>query len=210
MNDAADPDAELRHQAVAAMRRARRPGPEPRQHRQPEPATAGWRLLDHAHRHGRPSDLSADDLVWLGRRRPRAAGAWRTVERVAFPPGDLRARGPTCSAVVHAHSGHATALACLRRELPAFHYMVAVAGGDSVPCTPYHLFGTEALSQAVATAFGHRQACLMANHGLVAAGLDAGAGDEGGGRGRGAVRASTCRRWRWASRRCCRPSRWPR
>jgi L-fuculose-phosphate aldolase len=61
-------------------------------------------------------------------------------------------------------------MACLRRELPAFHYMVAAAGGDNVPCVPYHLFGTEALSQAVAAAFADRQACLMANHGLVAGG----------------------------------------
>jgi L-fuculose-phosphate aldolase len=70
------------------------------------------------------------------------------------------------------HSVHATAVACLRRDLPAFHYMVAIAGGDSVPCTPYHLFGTEALSQAVAAAFADRHACLMANHGLVAGGRD--------------------------------------
>ena len=72
--------------------------------------------------------------------------------------------------MLHTHSTHATALACLRYELPAFHYMVAVAGGDSVPCVPYHLFGTEALSQAVAGALRERDACLMANHGLVAAG----------------------------------------
>jgi len=65
---------------------------------------------------------------------------------------------------------HATALACLRRGLPAFHYMVAVAGGDSVPCVSYHLFGTEALSAAVAKAMQGRDACLLANHGLVAAG----------------------------------------
>jgi L-fuculose-phosphate aldolase len=52
--------------------------------------------------------------------------------------------------------------------------MVAVAGGDSVPCTPYHLFGSEALSQAVAAAFRERHACLMANHGLVAGGRDLG------------------------------------
>jgi L-fuculose-phosphate aldolase len=48
--------------------------------------------------------------------------------------------------------------------------MVALAGGDSVPCVPYHLFGTEALSAAVAAAFADRHACLMANHGLVAGG----------------------------------------
>jgi L-fuculose-phosphate aldolase len=72
--------------------------------------------------------------------------------------------------VLHTHSTHAAALACLRRELPAFHYMVAIAGGDNVPCVPYALFGTEALSQAVAGAFAGRDACLMANHGLVAGG----------------------------------------
>ena len=69
--------------------------------------------------------------------------------------------------------GHARflgALACLRRPLPAFHYMVAVAGGDSVPLVPYFTFGTEALSQAVAAALATRDACLLANHGLVAGG----------------------------------------
>jgi L-fuculose-phosphate aldolase len=74
------------------------------------------------------------------------------------------------NAIVHTHSVHAAALACLRRPLPSFHYMVAVAGGHDVPCVPYHLFGTEELSAAVAAAFAGRDACLMANHGLVAAG----------------------------------------
>jgi L-fuculose-phosphate aldolase len=73
-------------------------------------------------------------------------------------------------AIVHTHSVHAAALACLRRALTAFHYMVAVAGGHDVPCVPYHVFGSEALSQAVAAAFVERDACLMANHGLVAGG----------------------------------------
>ena len=77
---------------------------------------------------------------------------------------------PELRAVVHVHSVHATALASLRRPLPAFHYMVAIAGGDDVPCTPYHLFGSDALSQAVAGAMRERNACLMANHGLVAGG----------------------------------------
>jgi L-fuculose-phosphate aldolase len=65
---------------------------------------------------------------------------------------------------------HAAALACLRRPLPSFHYMVAVAGGHDVLCVPYRLFGTEGLSEAVAGAMRERDACLMANHGLVAAG----------------------------------------
>jgi L-fuculose-phosphate aldolase len=113
-------------------------------------------------------DLRPQDLVWLGWDGTQR-GDWRPSSEWHFHQAIYCAR-PDLQAVLHTHSTHAAALACLRRELPAFHYMVAVAGGDSVPCVPYHLFGTEALSQAVAGAFASRDACLMANHGLVAGG----------------------------------------
>lgn len=113
-------------------------------------------------------DLTADDLVWLGwdgtqRGRYKPSSEWH------FHQAIYEAR-PELQAVVHTHSTHATALACLRRGLPAFHYMVAVAGGDSVRCAPYQLFGTPALSAAVLQALQGRKACLLATHGLVAAG----------------------------------------
>jgi L-fuculose-phosphate aldolase len=60
------------------------------------------------------------------------------------------------------------ALACLRRDIPAFHYMVAMAGGADIRCAAYATFGTQALSDAVLTALQDRRACLMANHGLLA------------------------------------------
>jgi L-fuculose-phosphate aldolase len=113
-------------------------------------------------------DLRAEDLVWLGW-DGTLHGAWQPSSEWHFHQAIYRVR-PDLHAIVHTHSVHATALACLRRELPAFHYMVAVAGGHDVPCVPYHLFGTEALSLAVAAAMHERDACLMANHGLVAAG----------------------------------------
>lgn len=115
-----------------------------------------------------PGDLHAADLVWMAG-DGSVQGAWQPSSEWPFHGAIYRAR-PDLHTVVHMHSVHATALACLRRELPAFHYMVAVAGGDSVPCTAYHMFGTEALSRAVAEAFVDRHACLMANHGLVAGG----------------------------------------
>jgi len=114
------------------------------------------------------AEVGADDLVWLGD-DGSVRGAWQPSSEAPFHRAVYAARADL-HAVVHVHSVHATALACLRRPLPAFHYMVAVAGGDSVPCVPYHLFGSEALSQAVARAFGDRHACLLANHGLVAGG----------------------------------------
>ncbi len=120
-----------------------------------------------------PTGMGADelgplDLVWLGM-DGTLRGDWQPSSEAPFHRAVYLAR-PGLNAVVHAHSPNATALACLERGLPAFHYMVAIAGGDSVPCTPYHLFGSEALSQAVAEALRDRDACLMAHHGLVAAG----------------------------------------
>jgi L-fuculose-phosphate aldolase len=113
-------------------------------------------------------ELQPQDLVWLGW-DGTLKGDWQPSSEWHFHSAIYAAR-PDLHAVLHTHSAHATALACLRRSLPAFHYMVAVAGGDSVPCVPYHLFGTEALSRDVAGAMHDRDACLMANHGLVAAG----------------------------------------
>ncbi len=112
--------------------------------------------------------LRAADLVWVGD-DGSVDGAWQPSSEWPFHRAVYRAR-PDLAAVVHTHSENAAALSCLERGLPPFHYMVAVAGGDSVPCTPYHLFGSEALSQAVVAALHERDACLLAHHGLVAAG----------------------------------------
>lgn len=82
---------------------------------------------------------------------------------------------PDRNAVVHTHSMHATVLACAHRPIPAFHYMVAAAGGKDIPCVPYATFGTEALARHVATGVAERDACLMANHGQIALGETLGA-----------------------------------
>jgi L-fuculose-phosphate aldolase len=73
-------------------------------------------------------------------------------------------------AVVHTHAPFATTLSCLRRGIPAFHYMVAVAGGKDIRCAPYETFGTQALSDHALTALDGRDACLLANHGMIAVG----------------------------------------
>ncbi len=85
---------------------------------------------------------------------------------------DILQSRPDINAVVHTHSPHATALACLNEDLPPFHYMIAIAGGDTIRCAPYALFGTEALSRHAVTALQDRKACLLANHGLIALGRD--------------------------------------
>jgi L-fuculose-phosphate aldolase len=77
---------------------------------------------------------------------------------------------PDAEAVVHAHSTHATVLACAHKPIPAFHYMVGVAGGDDIPCAPYATFGSEELARHVARVLKDRDACLLANHGQIALG----------------------------------------
>ncbi len=83
----------------------------------------------------------------------------------------LKARADI-GAVVHTHAPYATAIACLREDIPAFHYMIAVAGGDSIRCAPYALFGTDELSRHALDALEGRKACLLANHGMITLGRD--------------------------------------
>jgi L-fuculose-phosphate aldolase len=81
---------------------------------------------------------------------------------------DILAARQDVDVVLHAHPRAATALACLRSGIPAFHYMVAVAGGDDIRCAPYATFGTERLSSLALEALIGRTACLLANHGMLA------------------------------------------
>ena len=106
-----------------------------------------------------------EDLVWMdgagraqGRRKP--SSEWRM-------HADIYRTYPQAGAILHAHSISCTTLACLERPIPAFHYMVAVAGGDSIRCAPYATFGTQALSDGVIAALQDRSAALLAHHGMI-------------------------------------------
>lgn len=77
---------------------------------------------------------------------------------------------PEIGAILHAHAPACTAVACLPREIPAFHYMVAVAGGTSIRCAPYATFGTAELADHAVEALRERTACLLAHHGMLALG----------------------------------------
>lgn len=114
--------------------------------------------------------LEAEDIPHMaldgshqGRRKP--SSEWRFHR-------DLYAARPEFGAVLHAHSPFAVSLACLRLEIPPFHYMIARFGGDTVRCADYAIFGSQALSDAALRVMEGRCACLLANHGLLVAGRD--------------------------------------
>jgi len=120
-----------------------------------------------------PEDLVALDLAG----EPLAAALTSAPGAPARRPSsewrlhaDILASRPEIEAVLHCHSIHATALACHGRDIPPFHYMTAVAGGNRIRCAPYATFGTAELSQLAVAALGDRLACLLAQHGQVALG----------------------------------------
>jgi L-fuculose-phosphate aldolase len=74
------------------------------------------------------------------------------------------------NAVVHAHPTYCTILAIMGMEIPAVHYMIAAAGGDSIRCAPYATFGTVELSEHAVRTLEGRLACLLDHHGMIATG----------------------------------------
>jgi len=116
------------------------------------------------------SELAPEDIVemnikgeWGGSIKP--SSEWR------FHRDIYRQRADS-QAILHAHPVFCATLACLVRPIPAFHYVVAVAGGRDIRCAAYATFGTQELSDHVLTALTDRKACLMANHGLICLGAD--------------------------------------
>ncbi len=94
-----------------------------------------------------------------------------------FPPSSewhmhcaIYEANPQTGGVVHAHSDFATALAVMKREIPPFHYMVAIVGGNNIRCAPYATFGTAELAAHAVAALEGRRACLLAHHGQIAFG----------------------------------------
>jgi L-fuculose-phosphate aldolase len=116
------------------------------------------------------AEMSEQDMVLLDAggkvlqgRKP--SSEWR------FHCDIFKAR-PEIGAVLHMHSTFATTIACLGKDVPAVHYHIAIAGGDSIRCTPYTIFGEQNLSDLALDALRDRKACLLGNHGMIALGKD--------------------------------------
>lgn len=117
-------------------------------------------------------ELSIEDLVFI----PLTAHSLGDFESFRLPSSEwlmhaeIYRQKENVQAIVHTHSAYATALACQDLTIPAFHYMVAVAGGTDIPCVPCALFGTQELACHCVTALKDRRACLLSHHGVVATG----------------------------------------
>ncbi len=115
------------------------------------------------------SSLKNEDIVFVSldgkfeEKKTKPSSEWRFHK-------DIYINKKEANAIVHAHSPHATAVSAHSKDIPAFHYMVALAGGDDIKCAKYATFGTQELSNNIIDALENRKACLMSNHGQVAFG----------------------------------------
>lgn len=122
-----------------------------------------------------PSGVSPDDLTAQSIVKMQFDGSHEPDEKPSsewhFHCDILQSR-PEINAIIHTHSMFATTVACLHKDIPPFHYMIAMVGGDTIRCAPYALFGTQVLSDHALEALKERKACLLANHGMIAMGED--------------------------------------
>ena len=113
------------------------------------------------------SSLKIDDIVFVSlngqfdEKKQKPSSEWKFHR-------DIYKNKREANAIVHSHSTNATAVSAHGKSIPAFHYMVALAGGNDIKCADYATFGTEELSNNVIRALENSKACLMSNHGQVA------------------------------------------
>jgi L-fuculose-phosphate aldolase len=161
-----DTDRELRHAIIAITRALDEAGLVPNKSGNVSCRSANGFLITPA---GVPyAELVPDHIVELSRDGspdpdgPRPSSEWRMHEAIY-------ALRPDAEAIVHTHSPNATALACAGRGIPAFHYMIALAGGD-VRCMPYATFGTAEIAVTAVRGLEDRRATLLGNHGVITIG----------------------------------------
>ena len=113
------------------------------------------------------SSLKSKDIVFVSlkgdfdKKKGIPSSEWRFHQ-------DIYKNKLEAKAIVHAHSNCATAISTHGKGIPAFHYMVAMAGGKDIKCAKYATYGTRELSKNILKALRRRNACLIGNHGQIA------------------------------------------
>ncbi|MDR2770671.1 MAG: class II aldolase/adducin family protein [Clostridiales Family XIII bacterium] len=107
--------------------------------------------------------ITVDGDILEGPHKP--SSEWRMHAAIYRDRADVRA-------VIHTHSPYATAFSVIREGIPAIlEEMIPHIGGD-VPVSEFAPAGTEALGTEALKALCRRRSCLLANHGVLAVGVD--------------------------------------
>ncbi|MDD2498787.1 MAG: class II aldolase/adducin family protein [Desulfitobacteriaceae bacterium] len=119
---------------------------------------------------GMPYDqLKPEDLVLVGRNGQVVEGMRKPSKEVLMHLAIYTARADV-QAVVHTHSPFASSFAVAREPIPVILEEMAQLIGGPVKVANYGLPGTEELAKFTVEALEQRNAVLLANHGVVAAG----------------------------------------
>lgn len=113
------------------------------------------------------SEITPEDVVVIDMQGNVVEGGRRVSTEINMHLIIYNNRPDVCS-VVHTHSIYATAVACMGWDLQPVHYLMAMAG-PVVKCAQYATYGTQELAEYALEALGNRGACLLGNHGLIAA-----------------------------------------
>jgi len=112
------------------------------------------------------SSLKNKDIIFVtlkgeyDKRKGKPSSEWKFHQ-------DIYLNKKEANAIVHAHSTNATAISAHNKGIPAFHYMVALAGGEDIKCAKYATYGSRQLSKNILKAIKNRKACLISNHGQI-------------------------------------------
>ena len=112
------------------------------------------------------SSLKTKDIVFVNlkgeydKEKEKPSSEWKFHQ-------DIYLNKKEANAIVHTHSTNATAISVHKKAIPAFHYMVALAGGEDIKCAKYATYGTRQLSKNILKALNNRKACLISNHGQI-------------------------------------------
>ena len=115
------------------------------------------------------SSLKPKDVIFVSlkgqfnKKKGKPSSEWKSHQDIYVNKKDAKA-------IVHAHSTCATAVSSYQKPIPAFHYMVGIAGGNDIKCAKYATFGSRNLSKNILFALKNRSACLISNHGQIAFG----------------------------------------
>ena len=114
--------------------------------------------------------MKVKDIVFVDN-EGKSEGIWTPSIEWKFHLDILKTR-KDFNVVIHNHPAYGSGMSMLRKDIKAYHYMIAFMGGDTVRCSTFAPPGTQELSKAVLKALKNRKACLLANHGAITCGID--------------------------------------
>jgi len=114
--------------------------------------------------------LNPEDIVIVDSKGNMVEGKWKASVDLKDHLYIYRNK-PNLYGIIHTHSPYACSFAMLHQEIPCCSTTLANEVGGSVPISKYSPVSEGGIGSAVIEAIGDKNACLLANHGVIAVGI---------------------------------------